>query len=211
MTQLFLHPKIQDYFVERDFQAVATDETIRNQIIEDYSGEKLILLRNLKFDLDWDFLRSVSFYQKWKWKKLALSSFEAIPPGKWSEVPEMSEFVADVFAGERQNALAQIGLRGAEEFQIRVDLCLAEFVQRFVAELGDLLFVKVELFASGELIGGEFSQTVTCRQARGTNQKKQQGSSHEIRPVMERRESHSQYIGSVAIGPNDYSIAIFAR
>jgi len=101
MTQLFLHPNIEDYFVERDFQAVATDQSIRNQIIEDYSGEKLILLRNLKFDLDWDFLRSVSFYQKWKWKKLALSSFEAIPPEKWSAVPEMSEFVADVFAGDR--------------------------------------------------------------------------------------------------------------
>jgi len=100
MTQVFIHPGVEDYFLERDFQHAAQDAAACNNIVSDYANEKLILLRNLKFDVDWNFLRSVSFYQKWKWKKLALSSFESIPPDKRQEIPEIREFVQDVFSGD---------------------------------------------------------------------------------------------------------------
>ena len=100
MTQVFIHPEVEDYFVERDFQDAAKDPASCRDIITDYASEKLILLRNLKFEVDWNFLRSVSFYQKWKWKKLALSTFESIPPDKRQEVPEIREFVQDVFSGD---------------------------------------------------------------------------------------------------------------
>jgi hypothetical protein len=100
MTQVFIHPEIEDYFVEYDFRETAKNHELRRRIVEDYHGEKLILLRNLNFDADLTFLRSVSFYQKWKWKKLALSSFELIAAAKRREVPEIGEFVQDVFGGD---------------------------------------------------------------------------------------------------------------
>lgn len=100
MTQVFIHPAIEDYFVEYDFGEAANSLAGRQRIVDDYHSEKLILLRNLRFDADLAFLQSVAFYQKWKWKKLALSSFELIPPASRREVPEIREFVQDVFAGD---------------------------------------------------------------------------------------------------------------
>lgn len=97
MTQLFVHPEINDYFVEYDFRSAQSDPRIQQQVVDDYFSEKVILLRNLKFDADIQFLRGVSFYQKWKWKKLALSNFELIPKENHRETPEIAEFVHDVF------------------------------------------------------------------------------------------------------------------
>src|SRR5882672_7366478 len=100
MTQLFVHPEIDDYFVEYDFREVKADRRIQQKIVEAYYSEKVILLRQVKFDADLKFLRGVGFYQKWKWKKLALSNFESIPPEQHREVPEITEFVREVFEGD---------------------------------------------------------------------------------------------------------------
>jgi len=100
MTQVFVHPEIDDNFVEYDFREATADRRLQQKIVEDYYSEKVILLRHLKFDADLKFLRGVTFYQKWKWKKLALSNFELIPPEKHQEVPEIIEFVRDVFEGD---------------------------------------------------------------------------------------------------------------
>jgi hypothetical protein len=102
MTQVFINPDVEDYFVEYDFREAAAGAGHRRQqsIVEDYNQEKIILLRNLKFDTDLAFLRSVTFYQKWKWKKLALSRFELIPSRQRRDVAEIAEFVRDVFAGD---------------------------------------------------------------------------------------------------------------
>src|SRR5918994_6545805 len=99
MTQVFINPNVEDYFVEYDFREAADGE-LQRSIVEDYNEEKVILLRNLKFDSDLAFLRSVTFYQKWKWKKLALSRFELIPSRQRRDVAEIAEFVQDVFAGD---------------------------------------------------------------------------------------------------------------
>ena len=102
MTQVFIHPELDDYFVEYDFRDTAgeTGPTVRQSIVADYADEKIILLRKLQFDADVTFVRNVTFYQKWKWKKLALSNFEAMPPEKRRRHPEVTEFVKDVFAGD---------------------------------------------------------------------------------------------------------------
>jgi hypothetical protein len=101
MTQVFINPEVVDYFVEYDFREVRSDDSrVRDSIIEDFANEKIILLRNLNLDADFVFLQNVTFYQKWKWKKLALSNFEAIPAKQRRQVPEIVAFVQDVFAGD---------------------------------------------------------------------------------------------------------------
>lgn len=101
MTQVFVNPEVEDYFVEYDFREArkGVGQT-RQSIIQDFANEKVILLRNLKLDADFAFLQGVTFYQKWKWKKLALSRFEVIPEKQRRHVPEIVDFVQDVFAAD---------------------------------------------------------------------------------------------------------------
>jgi hypothetical protein len=100
MTQIFINPEIEDYFVEHDFREARTDNQVRQSVVEDFSNEKIILLRNLKLDADFAFLRGVTFYQKWKWKKLALSSFEAVPAEQRKDIPQILDFVQEIFTGD---------------------------------------------------------------------------------------------------------------
>jgi hypothetical protein len=100
MTQIFINPEIEDYFVEHDFREARTDNQVRQSVVEDFSNEKIILLRNLKLDADFAFLRGVTFYQKWKWKKLALSSFEAVPAEQRKDIPQIVDFVQEIFTGD---------------------------------------------------------------------------------------------------------------
>jgi hypothetical protein len=100
MTQIFINPEIEDYFVEHDFREARTENQVRQSVVEDFSNEKIILLRNLKLDADFAFLRGVTFYQKWKWKKLALSSFEAVPAEQRKDIPQIVDFVQEIFTGD---------------------------------------------------------------------------------------------------------------
>src|SRR5918993_1871707 len=101
MTQIFINPEIEDYFVEHDFRGARNDNNqVRQSIVEDFSNEKIILLRNLKLDADLTFLRGVTFYQKWRWKKLALSSFETIPAKQRKDNPQIVDFVQEIFTGD---------------------------------------------------------------------------------------------------------------
>ncbi|MGH8614702.1 MAG: hypothetical protein ACREYF_22410 [Gammaproteobacteria bacterium] len=99
MTQLFVHPEVEDYFVEHDFRTAARPggDAARKAIVDDFVDERLVLLRGLTFDADLSFVRSVTFHQKWKWKKLALTRFEAVSSKKRRTDPEIIEFVHDVF------------------------------------------------------------------------------------------------------------------
>jgi hypothetical protein len=102
MTQVFLHPELDDYFVEYSFTDARgpQGQAVGQRIVDDYAGEKLILLRSLHFDADLPFLREVTFYQKWKFKKLATSRFETVPDSQRARDPEIAEFVAEVFSGD---------------------------------------------------------------------------------------------------------------
>jgi len=102
MTQVFLHPEMADYFVEYSFTDALGPEgrAVGQRIVDDYTEEKLILLRSLRFDADLSFLRQVVFYQKWKFKKLATSRFETVPDSQRARDPEIAEFVTDVFGGD---------------------------------------------------------------------------------------------------------------
>jgi hypothetical protein len=99
MTQVFIHPEVEDYFVEYDLRQVVSGQ-LQNDILADYNNEKVVLLRHLNIDADLDFLRGVTFYQKWKWKKLAVSSFELMPAKQRRKDPNITEFVHDVFIGD---------------------------------------------------------------------------------------------------------------
>lgn len=100
MTQLFVDPQLEDVFVEHDFKHAAASPEAAQAVVDDYANERLILLRGLDFDADLDFLRSVSFQQKWRWKKLILSRFNGVPADARRKDPEIAEFAQDVFQGD---------------------------------------------------------------------------------------------------------------
>jgi hypothetical protein len=83
MTQIYLHPSIADHFVEYDYSAInrspadGSANDLRRAVIKDYIDEKVILLRNVRIDADYELLRSTSFPQQWQYKKFPALPFEA--------------------------------------------------------------------------------------------------------------------------------------
>ncbi len=61
--------------------------------------------------------------------------------------------LADVLAGQMHDSLAKIGLGGRQEFQVGIDFGFIEFVKRLVDELGDLLGIQAQSFASSYSLG----------------------------------------------------------
>jgi hypothetical protein len=82
MTQLYLHPMIQDYFVEYDFTEVRRSpadggpDDLRRRVMQDYAGEKLILLRNVRVDYDRAFISSLQLPPDWAFKKFQTRAVE---------------------------------------------------------------------------------------------------------------------------------------
>jgi hypothetical protein len=122
MTQIYLHPSIDDHFIEYDFSSIerspndGSADDLRRSVINDYVNEKVILLRNVRIDADFNLLRSTSFPQQWHYKKFPALPFEAdirkaklgkSKPGKFFCPPEqkphreaISKFCHDVFADD---------------------------------------------------------------------------------------------------------------
>jgi hypothetical protein len=75
MTQLYLHPEIEDYFVEYDFAEVRRSPAdggpadLRRRVMEDYVAEKCVLLRGVDIDYDRAFVSSIAFPPTWFFKK----------------------------------------------------------------------------------------------------------------------------------------------
>ena len=104
MTQLYLHPDIGDYFVEYDFAEVARSprdggpDDLRRRVMQDYVGEKCILLRNVSIDYDREFISKVDFPPTWFFKKFPSRVVERDKPLKKSEPKQ--QICRDLFAGD---------------------------------------------------------------------------------------------------------------
>jgi len=100
MTQLFAHPDVEDYFVEHHVDAGSLTSGVGSKVADDFANERLILIRGFRFDADLKFLQSLSFLQKWRWKKLAVTRFQSVPEYRRRFDAEIVEFVADVFGND---------------------------------------------------------------------------------------------------------------
>ena len=104
MTQVYLHPDISDYFVEYDFGEVARSpcnggpEDLRRQVMQDYVGEKCILLRNVRIDYDQDFISKVNFPPTWYFKKFPSKVVERDKPLAKSDAKKA--LCRDLFGGD---------------------------------------------------------------------------------------------------------------
>ncbi len=104
MTQLYLHPAIEDYFVEYDFGEVARSpctggpDDLRRRVMQDYVDEKCILLRNVNIDYDRDFISKVEFPPTWYFKKFPSKVVERDKPLGKSEAKR--DICRDLFGGD---------------------------------------------------------------------------------------------------------------
>jgi hypothetical protein len=116
MTQVYVHPGIEDNFVEYDFDEVRRSPAdggaadLRRQLMQDYVGEKLILLRNTRIDYDRAFIERVAFPPTWFYKKFQSKAVEKPKPlfldaGK-------KQLCQDLFGGDK-------GLFGKFEAEVR--------------------------------------------------------------------------------------------
>ncbi len=104
MTQLYLHPDIEDYFVEYDFDAVRRSpadggpQDLRRRVMEDYVGEACIVLRNVRIDYDRDFINRIEFPPTWYFKKFPSRVVEGQKPLARSVAKQ--EICRDLFKGD---------------------------------------------------------------------------------------------------------------
>jgi hypothetical protein len=104
MTQVYLHPGIEDYFVEYDFEEVRRSPVdggpadLRRSIMRDYAGERLILLRNVRIDYDRAFVDGVSFPPTWYFKKFQSKIVEQ-PKPLWRSQGKQ-DICRDLFGGD---------------------------------------------------------------------------------------------------------------
>ena len=86
MTQLYLHPLIEDYFAEYDFAEVRRSpadggpDDLRRRVMTDYAAGKVILLRGVRIDYDRRFLGRLCAPASWELKKLQTGAVERRGP-----------------------------------------------------------------------------------------------------------------------------------
>jgi hypothetical protein len=104
MTQLYLHPEIEDYFVEYDFAEVRRSradggpDDLRRRIMQDYVAEKCVLLRNVQVDYDRDFIGRVQFPPTWQFKKFSSRALESAKP--LAKSPAKQQVCNELFGGD---------------------------------------------------------------------------------------------------------------
>ncbi len=70
MADLFLDPRLSDYYVERDWRSIERDDAGRDQIVADFLEERIAIIHGLDIDrIDFDLLETVKFPQTWAMKK----------------------------------------------------------------------------------------------------------------------------------------------
>lgn len=104
MTQLYLHPGIEDYFVEYDFDALRRSPAdggpgdLRRRLMQDYVAEKCIVIRGVRVDYDREFIDRISFPPTWFYKKFPSRVVEGPKPLARSEAKQ--EICRDLFKGD---------------------------------------------------------------------------------------------------------------
>ncbi len=70
MVDLFKDPRLDDYFVERNWRDIVAAPRENNLILQDFLSEKVSVVHGLNISaLDFDFLETVKFPQTWGMKK----------------------------------------------------------------------------------------------------------------------------------------------
>ncbi len=104
MTQIYPHPAIEDHFVEYDMEAVRKSPAdggpndLRQKLMQDYVGEKCVLLRKVKVDYDRAFVNQIRFPHTWAFKKFASRAVESPIPFKLD--PTKREICRELFGGD---------------------------------------------------------------------------------------------------------------
>ncbi len=105
MTQVYLHPAIEDYFVEYDFDAVRRSpadggpDDLRRRIMQDYVAEKCILIRNARIDYDRGFIAGLTFPPTWYFKKFPTRIVEK--PKSLARSEGKLQICRDLFGGDK--------------------------------------------------------------------------------------------------------------
>jgi hypothetical protein len=105
MTQLYLDQRVEDHFVEYDVSAVLATpaaegaQALRRRVMEDYVGEKVILLRNCRIDYDQAFINTLRFPQTWSYKKFNTAVVEDEEPLRSSHAKQA--ICREVFGGDK--------------------------------------------------------------------------------------------------------------
>jgi hypothetical protein len=105
MTQLYLDPLVEDHFVEYDLGGMLATpgdrgaQDLRRRVMEDYVGEKVILLRNCRIDYDQAFINTLRFPQTWSYKKFNSAVMEEDVPLRNS--PTKQAICREVFNGDK--------------------------------------------------------------------------------------------------------------
>ena len=70
MADVFLDPRLPDYFEERSWSTIAQDHQVRDAVISDFLSEKISFIHGFDLGrLDLDFLGGLHFPQTWQMKK----------------------------------------------------------------------------------------------------------------------------------------------
>ena len=146
MTQVYLHPDIADYFVEYDFGEVLRSPAdggpgdLRRMVMQDYVGEKCILLRNVGIDYDRTFLSGVRFPPTWYFKKFPSKVVERDKP--LDRNPLKQELCRELFGGDK-------GLFHRFEHEVRavnsgIRKVLDELLRHHRVEASDIIWRHTE-------------------------------------------------------------------
>jgi hypothetical protein len=101
MADLFLDPRLDDYFVEHDWQRIEADDAAARGVVDDFLAQKISVIRNLgTSEIDFAFLETVRLPQTWQFKKFQFRDFlGAMAEGR--DTAETQALLERSFGGDR--------------------------------------------------------------------------------------------------------------
>ena len=146
MTQLYLHPAIEDYFVEYDMGSVRRSpadggpQDLRRRLMEDYVAEKCILLRGASIDYDRAFVGSMKFPPTWFFKKFPSHALER--PKPLERDPVKQDLCRQLFGGD--SGLFRKFEAEVRAFNAGVRGLLGELLRHHKVTAGDIIWRHTE-------------------------------------------------------------------
>lgn len=100
MVDVFLDPRLEDYFVEHDWAELAIDDSARDQVFEDFLSQRISVIHGLDMEeIDFPFLETVRFPQTWAMKKFQFAEIVSeVRAGRKSEGGDI--LLHDTFNGD---------------------------------------------------------------------------------------------------------------